>query len=65
MEARGEGIKGSRFLRDFCARCDEPMRVSDCNGNNLCEECRPHPLLFHKANLTPRQRHKLNKTDGG
>jgi hypothetical protein len=38
---RGEPIKGSKYFREYCAECQEPMKVpADQVGNNpVCEEC--------------------------
>jgi hypothetical protein len=41
MEARGEQIAGSRFVRDFCAGCQEPIRVSSTEVPNYCVERKP------------------------
>jgi len=51
MEDVGEKIKGSRFLRDFCAEegCGEPIRVArvrTADGMripNYCYDCRETP----------------------
>jgi hypothetical protein len=49
--AAGQQIPGSRFYRMFCARCEEPMRVTgdDLLIDNYCEECAPRPLLLRPA----------------
>ena len=58
MEKRGDPIPGSRLVRDFCAKCKEPIRVNesdlffDENGKlittidnpNYCQDCKPRPL---------------------
>jgi hypothetical protein len=43
MEKKGEKIEGSRYYRDFCAGCGEPMRVVrvDPNIPPYCEQCSP------------------------
>ena len=41
MEERGDPIPGSKFLRDFCAECEEPIRVTSISTQNYCHECRP------------------------
>ena len=45
MERRGQSIPGSRFYRDFCFECGEPMRVSEDRLKkgikNRCETCDP------------------------
>ena len=41
-EPRGSPIPGSRFLRDYCVSCGEPIRVIrlyDDNGAPLSHEC--------------------------
>lgn len=39
LEARGEPIQGSRYSRDFCYFCGEPIRVTRVGGANLCHIC--------------------------
>jgi hypothetical protein len=42
MEQRGEPIAGSQLYRDFCAVCQEPIRVTkEKRGlpQNFCLEC--------------------------
>ena len=42
MEQRGEPIAGSTLFRDFCAVCQEPIRVSEEKRGlprNFCLEC--------------------------
>ncbi len=53
-------IKGSRFFREYCKSCGEPIRVSQwkVGQNNICSSCE-HPVPPAWKNLTPRQRHKL------
>lgn len=46
MERRGERVAGSRFLRDFCAGCGEPIRAGTVFSKvgpifNYCEVCKP------------------------
>lgn len=36
----GSRIPGSQYLRDYCSRCGEPMRVEEV-GANYCEDCCP------------------------
>jgi hypothetical protein len=56
----GDAIDGSRFFRDFCYRCHEPIRVLVADGHNQCERCKvawsPEPKAVH---LTPRQAVKM------
>lgn len=40
---KGDKIPGSLFYRDFCHRCGEPLRVSNLNEENYCEDCEPGP----------------------
>lgn len=44
-EWAGQRIAGSRFFREYCARCHEPMRVTqDLVGTKpMCEQCDPKP----------------------
>ena len=37
--SRGTRIDGSRYYRDYCAGCLEPIRVTDVGACNLCEDC--------------------------
>jgi len=42
MEQRGEPIAGSTLFRDFCAVCQEPIRVSEEKRGlpqNFCLDC--------------------------
>jgi hypothetical protein len=42
MEQRGERIAGSSLYRDFCAVCNEPIRVPEeklALPKNFCLEC--------------------------
>jgi ribosomal protein S27E len=43
MELKGEQIQGSRFYRNYCKRCGEPMRVSynRKDAGVYCETCSP------------------------
>ncbi len=64
MEQRGEAIASSRFYRDFCERCSEPIRVKfdDLKKANHCDDCyNAHPPGAHTG-LVKRQRAKLFKT---
>jgi len=51
MEDRGQPIKGSRFYREFCSECEEPMRVTKekVGVGLLCEQCNPK----HKGCSSP------------
>ena len=39
----GSPIPGSRFFREFCSRCGEPMRVTEdrIGSHVLCGDCDP------------------------
>lgn len=58
MEKRGEKIVGSRYRRQFCTYCGEPVRslkdwaiCDDCNSRNHGQgECRPE----HQAKIMKR-----------
>lgn len=42
MEERGEPIAGSQLFRDFCAVCEEPIRVPEEKlglPRNFCLDC--------------------------
>jgi hypothetical protein len=41
LRQRGMKIPGSNLLRDFCCRCDTPIRVIDTSHPNWCETCNP------------------------
>ena len=65
--AEGSRITGSIFLRAYCRNCGEPIRVHEkcTEAEKRCIYCwGSHPPAPHTG-LTPRQRHKLGKTDGG
>jgi len=57
--APGSEIQGSRFIRDYCARCDDPLRVrglydgQDNRVNHYCESCSPNVSYYQR--LSPRQ----------
>ena len=55
MEERGDAIPGSRFLRDFCDACGEPIRVTSIARPNHCDSCRPEEaaLLPNGMRLWP------------
>lgn len=49
----GSPIRGSAYVRDYCAGCGEPIRVvSGTTGWNLCEICNPNrvyvPTTAHR-----------------
>lgn len=39
LEARGAAIPGSRYVRDFCRECEEPIRVVVADGSSCCADC--------------------------
>ena len=39
MEKRGEKINGSRYVRAFCIRCSEPIRVTPPAQGAICDTC--------------------------
>lgn len=41
-EKRGDRIAGSKLYRDFCCGCGEPIRVTEADGKQTCEDCRGH-----------------------
>jgi hypothetical protein len=46
MELRGQPIDGSRFYRNFCCACGEPMRVVRQDAfltDTACDACEGHP----------------------
>lgn len=45
-ETWGKPIKGSRYIRDFCAECKEPIRVPSEKllNDNYCNFCDSNPL---------------------
>lgn len=51
-EGRGEPIPGSRYVRDFCAGCGEPIRVTQrllddakgCPVPHFCDRCGTRPM---------------------
>lgn len=49
-ETWGRKIEGSRYIRDFCPLCKEPIRVLPQNilDNNFCSYCDGHPRTFKK-----------------
>jgi len=63
MEKFGEQISGSKFYRDFCPYCKEPIRVAYDNlGIGIhCSECSPD-IKPAFTGLVPRQKHGLSKT---
>jgi hypothetical protein len=65
---RGMAIPGSKYYREFCYRCKDPMRVQwDLVGKKVsCDDCAhlKHIPPAHTG-LCKRQRSKLGKTTGG
>lgn len=65
----GEKIPGSQWIRDYCARCNEPLRVRGlyCEDgsrfDHYCEQCDPQPpryqaLAPHQESVRNRQSNK-------
>lgn len=66
-EHRGEQIPNSRYYRDFCYLCQEPIRVSfsDLERQNRCDNCYPMTgAPGAHTGLCKRQKAKLSKTTG-
>ena len=67
-EPRGQKIRGSKYVRDYCNRCGAPIRIREADFNphfnlNHCDDCfGAHPPAPHHG-LTKRQRSALQKTD--
>jgi hypothetical protein len=59
MEQKGDTIPGSRFLRDFCEGCGEPIRVINVATPNYCTECDPAPVreVLHNAHMVGEKLH--------
>lgn len=62
LQERGKRIHGSRYVRDFCCRCDAPIRVESVADVNYCEECAPGSPPPYLYGLTERQRIGSAKT---
>ena len=49
----GAPIEGSRYVRDYCCTCNEPIRVVEPSVLSQCDACRrgglgvhsPHPMI--------------------
>ena len=65
-EQQGASIPGSRYIRDYCTRCGEPIRVLELRDEgNHCKDCyNAHPPGAHTG-MVPRQKAMLGKTTGG
>ncbi len=60
----GEEIPGSLWIRDYCARCQTPLRVRGLylNGvrfDHYCERCDPDPPKYQA--LSPHQESVRNR----
>ena len=66
MQRPGDPIPGSRYVREFCYSCGEPIRVhpGKVGWHELCERC-DHRIPSPHTGLTDRQREKLGSTTGG
>jgi hypothetical protein len=53
----GDPIKGSKFFRDYCANCSEPMRVTGprVGEENYCWDCDGHERPTLGASMSPGQ----------
>jgi hypothetical protein len=52
MERKGERISGSKYFRDFCSLCKDPIRVSNTHVANICDACVGHRLPPGRPSLT-------------
>lgn len=62
----GEQIPGSRYFRDYCRRCSEPLRVTEGRLDiaNYCNDCSPGEPPAAGTGLTYRQAIGSAKTKG-
>ena len=51
MEKLGEKIEGSRYYRNFCRNCEEPIRVTEQKRNDAvaCDTCTSPVLEFSQG----------------
>lgn len=58
---KGMQIPGSKFYRDYCARCEEPLRFyyDSLDESNYCERCSPREVGAFGSTLSERQRSVL------
>jgi hypothetical protein len=54
MEARGEHIGRSAYIRDFCCICGEPIRVVALEEEPCCSECDPRHREEWTSHRKPR-----------
>lgn len=50
--ARGAPVPGSKYVRDYCTGCHDPIRVKSIMGHNFCTRCTlrdPNEQNFGKA----------------
>ena len=55
---KGTQIPGSKYYRDYCTRCEEPLRIaySRLDLTNYCERCSPREVGEFGSTLSARQR---------
>ena len=49
LEPKGSKIPGSIFVRDYCAACNDPIRVSPAalrNKRNFCIDCEDKKVVL-------------------
>lgn len=63
-EKRGDRIARSKLYRDFCCGCGEPIRVTEADGQQTCEDCRGHRdgMMRGEQGRALHQRYKLGST---
>ena len=69
MEAAGEKIPGSKYYRQFCYACKQPIRVTEQDRTNpvlRCNDClgRPRPTSGKRARINRSTPIKNLRKDG-
>ena len=69
MEAAGEKIPGSKYYRQFCYVCKQPIRVTEQDRSNpvlRCNDClgRPRPASGKRARINRSTPIKNLRKDG-
>ena len=66
MEKAGEKIAGSRYYREFCTRCREPLRVTEnrVGHSNYCEVCDPPHMGVGSSKGSPITSDERGKNGG-